>query len=97
MADAGDGGYRIEYELFDTARPTERLLGQVFARAPAQQLRDVAHQIADAVYQKVTGIRGAFYTRIAYVSARGLGKGARYSLMVADSDGFKVITIVVEK
>jgi TolB protein len=94
VADTGDGGYRIEYELFDTARPTERLLGQVFARAPAQQLRDVAHQIADAVYQKVTGIRGAFYTRIAYVSAKGTGKGARYALMVADSDGFNATPVV---
>jgi TolB protein len=36
-------------------------------------LRNVAHQIADAIYQKITGVRGAFWTRIAYVTAVGLG------------------------
>ena len=47
--------------------------------ARGSAMRDVAHQIADAVYEKVTGIRGAF-TRIAYVTAIGTGKGARYAL-----------------
>ena len=93
VADTGDGGYRVEYELFDTARPTERLLGYALT-ARSNAMRDVAHQIADAVYEKITGIRGAFYTRIAYVTATGTGKGARYALMVADSDGFNPQTVV---
>ena len=89
---ASGGGYRIEYELFDVAKQ-ERLLG--FAvEAPAGSMRDVAHQISDAVYEKILGVPGAFWTRIAYVSATGLGRGARYSLMVADSDGYNPRAVV---
>lgn len=92
VLDAGDGGFRVEYELFDVARK-ERLFG--FAKnARGNAMRDVAHQIADAVYEKVTGIRGAFYTRIAYVTAVGTGKATRYALMVADSDGYGPQTVV---
>lgn len=92
VMDAGDGGYRVEYELFDVAKQT-RLLGFAMT-ARANAMRDVAHQIADAVYEKVTGVRGAFWTRIAYVTASGVGKGSRYALMVADSDGFNPQTVV---
>ena len=92
VLEAGDGSYRVEYELVDVARK-ERLLGFALS-ARANAMRDVAHQIADAVYEKVTGIRGAFYTRIAYVTAVGSGKATRYALMIADSDGFNPQTVV---
>ena len=62
------------------------------ASAPA--LRDVAHQIADLVYEKITGVRGAFWTRIAYVTATGVGNNISYALMVADSDGFNPQIVV---
>ena len=61
---------------------------------PAGDLRNVAHQIADAIYQKITGVRGAFWTRIAYVTAVGLGNNTMYSLVVADSDGFNQQVVV---
>ena len=92
VLDAGAGSYRVEYELFDVAKQ-ERLLGFALT-ARANAMRDVAHQIADAVYEKVLGVRGAFFTRIAYVTATGTGKGAQYALMVADSDGFNPQTVV---
>ena len=92
VLDAGDGSYRVEYELFDVAKQ-ERLLGFALT-ARANAMRDVAHQIADAVYEKILGVRGAFWTRIAYVTATGTGKGAQYALMVADSDGFNPQTVV---
>ena len=92
VLDAGAGSYRVEYELFDVAKQ-ERLLGFALT-ARANAMRDVAHQVADAVYEKVTGVRGAFFTRIAYVTATGTGKGAQYALMVADSDGFNPQTVV---
>ena len=92
MLDAGAGSYRVEYELFDVAKQ-ERLLGFALT-ARANAMRDVAHQIADAVYEKILGVRGAFLTRIAYVTATGTGKGAQYALMVADSDGFNPQTVV---
>ncbi len=92
VMDAGDGGYRVEYELFDVAKQ-ERLLGLAMT-ARANAMRDVAHQMADAIYEKILGIPGAFWTRIAYVTASGAGKGARYALMIADSDGFNPQTVV---
>ena len=88
----GGDGYRTEYELFDVAKQ-ERLLGFALT-APAGAMRDVAHQIADAVYEKILGVPGAFWTRIAYVTASGLGRSTRYALVVADSDGYNPRTVV---
>ncbi|UHQ19883.1 Tol-Pal system beta propeller repeat protein TolB [Lysobacter sp. KIS68-7] len=83
---------RVEYELFDVAKQT-RILGEAKI-APGAAARDVAHQIADAVYEKVLGVRGAFWTRIAYVTASGTGNNRHFELMVADSDGFNAQSVV---
>jgi TolB protein len=86
ISDAGNGAVRIEYELWDVNKQ-QNLLAQAFT-APTGDLRGVAHQIADQIYQKITGVRGAFWTRIAYITAVGLGNNTTYSLIVADSDGY---------
>ena len=86
VLDTSDGGYRIEYEVFDAAKQ-ERIIGTALTTR-ASAMREVAHQIADAIYEQILGVRGAFWTRIAYITQKGIGKGARYSLMVADSDGY---------
>ncbi|HEV7779429.1 MAG TPA: Tol-Pal system beta propeller repeat protein TolB [Luteibacter sp.] len=86
VSDAGGGMIRVEYELWDVNRQ-QSLLAQAFT-APEGDLRGVAHQIADQIYEKITGVRGAFWTRIAYVTAVGVGSNTKYSLIVADSDGF---------
>lgn len=92
VSDAGGGSVRVEYELFDVAKQ-QRLLGFALT-AGSGATRDVAHQIADAIYEKILGVRGAFWTRIAYVTASGVGKGASYALMVADADGWNPQTVV---
>ena len=92
VLDAGGGSYRVEYELFDVAKQNRMLGFAMTARSEA--MRDVAHQIADAIYEKIHGIKGAFFTRIAYVTATGKGKGSRYALMIADSDGYNPQTVV---
>jgi TolB protein len=92
VLDAGDGGYRVEYELFDVARQ-QRLLGFAMT-ARSNAMRDVAHQVADAVYEKILGVRGAFWTRIAYVTSTGVGSNRQFALMVADSDGWNPQTVV---
>jgi len=92
VLDAGAGAYRVEYELFDVAKG-ERMLGLAMT-ARSNAMRDVAHQMADAIYEKITGVRGAFWTRIAYITASGRGDAMRYALMVADSDGYNPQTIV---
>lgn len=91
VLDAADGGYRVEYELYDIAK--NRMLAFALT-ARANAMRDVAHQVADAIYEKITGVRGAFWTRIAYVVQTGVGKGARYSLMIADSDGYNPHSLI---
>ena len=92
VLDNPDGGYRVEYELWDVAKQ-ERLLGLAVG-GRARGMRDVAHQIADQIYEKILGVRGAFWTRIAYVTANGVGGNIQYALMVADSDGFNPQTVV---
>ncbi|MDE2316177.1 MAG: Tol-Pal system beta propeller repeat protein TolB, partial [Xanthomonadaceae bacterium] len=86
ISDAGNGMLKVSYELWDVNKQ-QNLLAAYFT-APAGDLRGVAHQIADAIYQKITGVRGAFWTRIAYITRVGLGDNTTYSLVVADSDGY---------
>jgi TolB protein len=92
VVDGSGGGFRVEYELFDVAKQ-ERMLGLALTARP-NAMRDVGHQMADAIYEKILGVRGAFWTRIAYITQTGLGRDARYALMVADSDGFNPQTVV---
>jgi len=87
LKDAGNGMVQVEYELWDVNKQ-QSLLSQSMQPVPVGDLRNVAHQIADAIYEKITGVRGAFFTRIAYITAVGLGNNTSYSLLVADSDGF---------
>lgn len=76
-----DGRYDVRFRLWDVVK-SQDLGGQGFAVTQAD-LRLVAHRIADFVYEKLTGERGIFSTRIAYVTKAG----KRYVLWVADSDG----------
>ena len=54
---------------------------------PLATLRHGAHRVADAIFEKLTGVRGAFSTRIAYVSVSGVPPAQRYELLIADADG----------
>lgn len=64
-------------------------------RIPAHpNQRRMGHKAADQIFQKLTGIRGAFDTRIAYVSASGPARNQTYQLIVSDADGFNPRTIV---
>ena len=92
LVDGADGSYQVEYDLYDVAKRQRQLGLPVTARARA--LRDAGHQIADEIYEKILGVRGPFWTRIAYVKADGLGQGTRYKLVVADSDGYNEQVVV---
>ncbi len=83
--DTGNGQIRVEYELWNVTAQKKMLAGAY--NAVPEELRGVAHQIADQIYQAITGQPGAFYTRIAYVTTTGSGKNMQWSLVVADSDG----------
>ncbi len=88
-----DGGVlHAEFELWDVNKQQQLLALSITGQG--SDLRRVAHQIADQIYQKIIGVRGAFDTRIAYVTMVGLGKNAQYALVVADSDGYNPQTVV---
>jgi TolB protein len=76
-----DGRLDVRYKLLDTIKSSQL---SAFGQTPApQQTRLLAHKIADDVYEKLTGVRGVFATRIAYVTHTG----NQYRLEVADADG----------
>ncbi|MET3133832.1 TolB protein [Oxalobacteraceae bacterium GrIS 1.11] len=76
-----DGRFDVRYKLLDTIKSSQ--LSTLGLSAQPQFTRLSAHKIADDIYQKLTGVRGAFATRIAYVTQAG----REYRLEVADSDG----------
>jgi TolB protein len=85
MTAQGPDRYNISFELYNVLN-RQRLLGyQISANRPG--LRLASHQIADMIFDKITGIRGAFATRIAYVSVSGTLPNRTHRLIVADADG----------
>ncbi|RUR66103.1 Tol-Pal system protein TolB [Variovorax guangxiensis] len=76
-----DGRFDVRFRLWDVVKGQD-LGGQSYT-VPQGDLRLASHRIADYVYEKLTGEKGIFSTRIAYVTKGG----SRYSLWVADADG----------
>jgi len=76
-----DGRFDVRFRLWDLVRGQD-LGGQSFA-TPTGDLRMIAHRISDFIYEKLTGEKGVFSTRIAYVTKLG----TRFTLWVADADG----------
>ncbi|MDD2926180.1 Tol-Pal system beta propeller repeat protein TolB [Rhodoferax sp.] len=76
-----DGRFDVRFRVWDVVKGQD-LGGQSYAVAEGD-LRLAAHRVADYVYEKLTGDKGAFSTRIAYVTKAG----QRYQLWVADADG----------
>ena len=81
----GDNEYDVSFQLFDVFR-RRQLVGY---RIPATRgtMRRVAHRAADMIYEKLTGIKGVFATKVAFVTVEGGPGGQQYKLVVADQDG----------
>ena len=81
-----DGGrYELEFTLLNVTAQKREFKHSV--RGRANEMRDLAHLVSDKVYQAITGIKGAFSTRIAYVTATRTNGKFTYRLNVADADG----------
>ena len=81
-----DGRVAVTYSLFDVN--SEREIKSTTWTAGTAQLRDIGHWIADEVYAQLTGVRGAFATKIVYVLVENPGTPyASYQLTLADADG----------
>ncbi|MCD4863143.1 MULTISPECIES: Tol-Pal system beta propeller repeat protein TolB [Pseudomonas] len=87
------GRLQISYALFNVSTEQQVLTGNV--GGSTDQLRDMAHFISDQAYEKLTGVKGAFSTRILYVTAeRFSATNTRYTLQRADYDGARSVTLL---
>ena len=85
VSSPANGVLDVDCDLINTV--TGQPVGSQRFVASAASLRNAAHQVSDFIYQKILGVRGAFATRIAYVSLIGQPPMQRYQLIVADADG----------
>jgi TolB protein len=79
------GQVAVDFELLN-ALTGQQLANPRFTGTTAA-VRDAAHRCSDVIYEKILGVRGAFATRIAYVSVDGTPPSQRYQMIVADADG----------
>lgn len=87
------GRLQVSYALFNVATEQQVLTGSV--SGTPDQLRDMAHYISDQSFEKLTGIKGAFSTRMLYVTAeRASVNNTRYTLQRSDYDGARAVTLL---
>ncbi len=86
--------YEVRYELLDVYAG-RRADGRRY-RAEPGHLRTLGHAISDRIYAEITGRKGPFNTRIAYIAVEDAdgGEGRSYRLVVADSDGRRPTTVL---
>jgi len=102
-----NGTYLVQFQLFDIYRRNEGAktgpnapeyqLKQIIGYSlpsTAKDLRRTAHYMSDLIYEAITGKKGVFTTRIAYVTASGAAKSRKYELQVADMDGHNPFTVL---
>jgi len=80
-----DGRIRVDFRLWDVFAETQ-LLGLQFTSTP-ENWRRVAHKISDAVYERLTGEKGYFDTRVVFVAESGAKVGRVKRLAIMDQDG----------
>ncbi|MFD2643110.1 Tol-Pal system beta propeller repeat protein TolB [Pseudomonas japonica] len=87
------GRLQVQYALFNVATEQQVLTGSV--SGTVDQLRDMSHFIADQSFEKLTGIKGAFSTRMLYVTAERFSTNStRYTLQRSDYDGARAVTLL---
>ncbi|MGH8596041.1 MAG: Tol-Pal system beta propeller repeat protein TolB, partial [Gammaproteobacteria bacterium] len=93
---SGDGGYLVEFRLIDVFTG-KQIAGFQIPSQPSN-LRLTAHHISDIIYEALLKTKGAFSTRIAYVTVDRKGaKDATHRLQIADADGYNAKTILESK
>lgn len=92
LVPTGGEQFEVQFELVSTLTG-QRLLGLAIP-AERSRLRLAGHQVADAIYEKIVGVKGAFATRIGYIAVDGTAPNRRHRLIVADADGENMRVIV---
>ncbi|WP_277374905.1 Tol-Pal system beta propeller repeat protein TolB [Pseudomonas sp. AA-38] len=87
------GRLQVQYALFNVATEQQLMTGNV--GGGTEQLRDMAHHIANQSFEKLTGVKGAFATKLLYVTAERFGaNNTRYTLQRSDYDGARAVTLL---
>ncbi|MBY0543919.1 MAG: Tol-Pal system beta propeller repeat protein TolB [Gammaproteobacteria bacterium] len=93
----GNGQYQVSFSLINlfNQAPNNVLLTQEYT-VNQSELRGVAHHISDLIYQQLTGVRGIFSTKLAYVLVqRTASQAPQFKLMVSDADGYNAKPILI--
>lgn len=90
----GGDRYTVAYQLKDVALRGQVSIQQRF-NISSRQMRALSHHIADEVYKQLTGLRGVFSTKLAYIKVQRSPQSSRYSLEVADLDGYNPRQLLV--
>lgn len=104
---ADEGKVNVQFQLFDVYKraqtsdggPTDpdykvkQIIGYSLP-VHVKDLRRTAHYISDLIYEALTGEKGIFTTRIAYVTSNQRGKQKSYELQIADMDGYNEFTVL---
>lgn len=83
---------RVHYELYNIPKQSIEVSESVVGNP--DEIRDLAHHVSDVVFERLTGIEGAFSTRIMYVTAIGPLQNRLFRLNIADADGHRVKTVL---
>jgi TolB protein len=81
-----DGRLRVDFRLWDVFGGTQ-MVGEEYFTAP-ENWRRIAHIISDAIYQRVTGEKGYFDTRVVFISESGPALNRQKRLAIMDEDGY---------
>ena len=91
-ADSGDQ-YRLQFSLYSVTR--EQVLMTRTVSGTKSQLRDMSHHLSDLVFEEITGIKGAFNTKLLYVAAERFSvDNTRFTLQRSDYDGARAVTLL---
>jgi len=86
LTETSTGDYEVEFRLIDVYK--EKQIAGFKLPSTKAQLRTTAHEISDIIYEKLIGVRGAFATRIAYITVNKQHDGKKvYTLQISDADG----------
>jgi len=96
------GSISVDFRLIDTTHGDDPNSAVILsfdniAGTDKAHWRSAAHQVADKIYEKLTGIRGIFNTQFAYVVSTGTGATRKFQMLVADADGENRRTIAISR
>jgi len=83
--------YTVVFQLFNVLQG-EEIVGYRLTTTEAE-LRRASHRVSDMIFEELTGIRGVFGTRIAYVSEQQEGTERQFRLIVSDADGANALEV----